>query len=242
MGFEMHRLAGMTLVATLAAAPVLAQDINAPVPPQIPTIVTTGEAVVRRAADQAFVSLAVETRARTPRDAQQQNADAMASVQQRLSRLGFAGDTVRTTGYSIQQEFDFTNGRRTPRGYVARNGVEIRVDDVTRVGELLDASVEAGATTVAAVRFDLKDRPGAERDALRLAVVDARARADAIAAGAGRTIDRIMRLIDTPEPRFKGPQPMLMERAGVAAASEPTPIEAGTIEVHARVEITAAIR
>jgi uncharacterized protein YggE len=238
MGFHMHRLASLTLLVLLAAAPAFAQDVTTP-STQVPSIVTTGEAVVRRAADRAFVSLAVETRARTPRDAQQQNAEAMTSVQQRLSQLGFTGDTVRTTGYSIQQEFDFANGRRTPRGYLARNGVEVRVDDVERVGNVLDAVVDAGATTVAGIRFDLKDRAAAEREALRLAVADARERAEAIAGGAGRTLDRVLRLVDTPEPRFKGPQPMMMERA---AAGDATPIEPGNIEVHARVEMTVAIR
>ena len=97
---------------------------------------TTGEATIRRAPDQAFVTLAVETRARMPRDAQQQNADAMTAVQQQLTTPGMPKDAMRTTGYSIQQEFDFTNGRRVPREYVARNGVEIRLDGVERVGEI----------------------------------------------------------------------------------------------------------
>jgi uncharacterized protein YggE len=234
----MHGFARYALVALLAAAPASAQDTTTPAV-QTPSIVTSGESLVRRAADQAFVSLAVETRARTPREAQQQNADAMTSVQQRLSSLGFSGDTVRTTGYSIEQEFDFANGRRTPRGYVARNGLEVRVDDVRRAGEVLDAAVEAGATTVSSIRFDLKDRASAEREALRLAVADARARADAIASGAGRTVDRILRIVDTPEPRFRIPQPRMMS-AGVAA--ETTPIESGTIEVHAHVELTVGIK
>jgi uncharacterized protein YggE len=237
-GVNMHRFAGFTLAALLAAAPLSAQDTTA-ASAQAPSIVTSGEAIVRRAADQAFVSLAVETRARTPRETQQQNADAMSSVQQRLSGLGFSGDTVRTTGYSIEQEFDFANGRRTPRGYVARNGLEVRVDDVRRAGEVLDAAVAAGATTVSSIRFDLKDRAAAEREALRLAVADARARAEAIAGGAGRAVDRILRIVETPEPRYRVPQPRMMA-AGVAAAE--TPVESGTIEVHAQVELTVGIK
>ena len=105
----------------------------------------------------------------------------MSSVQQRIAQSGLAKDAVRTTGYSIQQEFDFANSRRTPQGLSRaqrRRGAARRVE---RVGELLDAMVDAGATTVAGVRFDLKDRAAAEREALRLAVADARARADAIA-------------------------------------------------------------
>jgi uncharacterized protein YggE len=215
-----------------------AQDAGGSAPP---AIVTTGHAIVSRAPDRAFVAVAVETRAPTPRQAQQQNADAMASVQQRIARAGIDRDAVRTSGYSIQQEFDLANGRRTPRGFVARNGVEVRIDNVDRVGELLDAFVDAGATTVSSIRFDLKDRAGAEREALRLAVADARARAEAMAAGAGRTVDRVIKITDVASPGFRAPQPMIMAQRA-AAAPETTAIESGLIEVQAQVELTVAIK
>src|SRR4029077_16422802 len=118
------------------------------------------------------------------------------------SDAGIAKDAVRTTGYSIQQEFDYTNGRRIPREYLARNGVEIRVDTIDRTGEILDLVVQGGATSVVGIRFDLKDRVAVERDALRHAVEDARARADAMAAGAGRTVDRVLRIDDSRQPRI----------------------------------------
>ena len=154
--------------------------------------------MVRRAPDQAFVTVSVESRARNPRDAQRQNAEAMTAVQQRIAAAGVPKDAVRTLGYNIQQEFDYVEGRRVARGYLARNAVEVRVDAIDRTGDILDAAVQAGATSVASVRFDLKDRAAAEREALRLAVVDARARADAAAAGAGRAVDRVLRIDDTP--------------------------------------------
>ena len=112
-----------------------------------------------------------------------------------LEAAGIDKDAVQTTGYSIHQEFDFPNGRRVPREYVARNGVEIRLDAVERTGELLDAVVESGATTVTGVRFDLRDRAGAEREALRQAVQDARLRAEALATGRAPDADRVDRLV-----------------------------------------------
>jgi uncharacterized protein YggE len=214
-----------------------AQDAGASA---VPTIVTSGQATVTRSPDRAFVSVAVETRAAGSRQAQQQNAEAMASVQQRIARAGIEREAVRTNGYSIQQEFDFANGRRTSRGFVARNGVEVRIDNIERVGELLDAFVDAGATTITAIRFDVKDRSGAERESLRLAVADARARADAMAAGAGRTVDRVIRITDNPQPRVRGPEPLIMAQRAVAGP-ESTPIESGLIEIHAQVELTVTI-
>ena len=231
-----------SLAATLIASSASAQTSNSLAPgPETPTIVTVGEAVINRAADQAFITVAVETRARMPRDAQKQNADAMAAVQQRMADAGIPKDAVRTTGYTVQQEFDFPNGRRTPREYVARNGLEIRLDAVERAGEILDAAVQSGATTVTGVRFDLKDRTAVERDALRHAVEDARARADALAAGAGRTVDRVLRIDDLRQGRVGPPQPVMMMRA-VAADSAQTPIEAGLIEIRAQVNLTVSIK
>jgi uncharacterized protein YggE len=232
----------ITVVTVLLCAAATTLGAQEPTASTIPSIVTTGEAVIRRAADQAFVSVSVETRAKGPRDAQRTNAEAMTAVQQKVADAGIPREAVRTSGYSVQQEFDFPNGRRVPREYVARNGLEIRVDAIETTGELLDALVGAGATTVSNVRFDLKDRTGVERDALRHAVEDARARADAMAAGAGRTVDRVLRIDDSRPPRISGPQPMPMMRMAADAAVAQTPIEAGLIEVHATVTLTVSIK
>lgn len=196
---------------------------------------------MRRAPDQAFVTIAVEIRARDPRDAQKQNADAMTAVQQKIASLGIGKDALRTLGYTVQQEVDFVNGRRVPRGYVARNALEVRLDAPERAGEVIDAAVQAGATSVSGVRFDLKDRAGAEREALRLAVADARARAEAAAAGAGRSVDRVLRIEDARQPPPM-PRPMMTTMARTAEPAVETPIETGTIEVHAHVTLTVSIK
>ena len=117
----------------------------------------------------------------------------------------------------------------------------MRIDAIERVGELLDAFVDAGATTVTGVRFDLKDRAGAEREALRMAVADARARADAIASAAGRSIDRVFRISDTPQPRFK-PMAVAMERGMVGGAAPETPAQGGRARRLGRLDHSARLR
>jgi hypothetical protein len=230
-----------TAAIALSAPASAAGQTPEPQTPTVPTIVTTGEAVVRRAPDQAFISVAVETRARNPRDAQQQNAQAMTAVQEKLAAAGLPKDAVRTIGYRVQQEFDYPNGRRVPREYVARNGIEVRLDAIERTGEILDAVVQAGATMVTGVRFDLKERGAVEREALKLAVEDARARAEALAAGAGRSIVRVLKIDDTREPVVPFRQ-MEMSMRAAAADAAPTPIEAGPIEVRASVQLTVAMQ
>src|SRR4051812_9901689 len=123
-----------------------------------PVIVTSGEGVVKMAPDRVWVTIAAESRAKSPREAQRANADAMKAVLDKLKALGLPADAIRTSGYDLQPQFDYVNGRQSLREYVARNTVEVRVDEVTRAGEVLDAAVGSGATTVSGLRFDLKDR------------------------------------------------------------------------------------
>jgi uncharacterized protein len=229
--------AALLLVVLAAGAGALAAQPTQTATP-VPSIVMGGDATIARAPDVAFLTVAVETRARTPNDAQRQNADAMAGVERQIAAAGIRKDALRTIGLWLEQEFDMQNGRRVPRGYVARNSVEIRIDEVARAGEIADQVVQGGATSISQLRFDLRDRAGAEREALQMAVVDARRRADAAAAAAGTTVDRVIRIEDTRaelvEPR------QFMIRADAAGA--PTPVAPGTIEIRAHVVMTVSMR
>ena len=218
-----------------APAVSAAQDTRGPA-----LVVTSGEGIVQAVPDRAWIAVTAETRASNPGDAQRRNAEVMKPVQDRLRGAGVPADAIRTIAYDLQQEWDFTNGRRTSRGFVARNTIEVRVDSVDRVGELLEIAVGSGATTVSGLRFDLKERAKLERDALQRAVTDARAKAEAAAAGAGRSIERIVRIEEhgTVSPP---PMPLAMARQAVEASDAP-PISAGQIEIRAQVTVTAELR
>ena len=211
---------------------------------QAAVIVTSGEAEVKRAADRAWVAINAESRSKDPKEAQKLNTDAMNAVTAKLKSMALGEDAIRTTSFELHPEFDYTDGRQRLRGYVARNAIEVRVDDVTRVGEVLTAAVSSGATTVGGLRFDLKDRAGAEREALRLAVQSARARAEAVAAGADVKIERIVRIedhrADVPEP----PRPMMttMRMGAQEAMAADVPVTPGNLTIRASVTLTAAIR
>ena len=238
-----RRLATGSLVALLAAVPALAAaPARADDAPPQPAIVVSGEAVVQATPDRAFVTVSVESRDKNPGAAQKQTATAMDAVRKKLAQTGVKDDQIRTLAYDLQLEFDFDKGRQVPRGYVARDTIEVRLDDITLVGAVIDASVGAGATNIGGVRFDLKDRDTLEREALKKAVADGRARADAAAAGAGVTVASVLRIeeqrIFSPPP---GPSPMMM-RVAAAEAAPPTQIDAGQIEIRAHVTLTAALR
>ena len=207
--------------------------------PESPQVVVTGEGIVKATPNQALINIGAESRSKVSKDAQQRNAEAMTAVQQKIAAFGIPKDAIKTTALDLQMEFDYANGRQTPRGYVARNTIEVRVDELAKVGDVLDAAVASGAATIHGLRFDVKDRDNLEKTALQNAVQNAMGKARAIAAGAGRAIDRIIRI---EEEMIGGrPEPMVRQFS-MAKADAATPVAVGEIEIRAQVRLSAAIK
>jgi len=230
-----------TLLALLLMLPITAAA-QQPTPNPDSVVVASGQGVVFAAPDRAWITISAETRASSPREAQRLNAQAMRPVQDKLKAAGIADEAIRTMGYDVQYEWDFVNGKRVGRGYVARNTIDVRIDAVDRVGEYLEIAAGSGATALGGVRFDLKDRAKHEREALRLAVVDARAKAEAAAAGAGRTVERIIRIEEQGVVASPMPVRVMRESLQAAAADVAPPISVGQAEIRAHATVTAVIK
>ncbi|MEO7189776.1 MAG: SIMPL domain-containing protein [Vicinamibacterales bacterium] len=236
----MTRVLSIALTLALVASPAFAQTA----PPSAPSIVTQGQAVLKRAPDRAWLTVATETRDAKAADARKTNADLMNAVQAALKRAGAASDAIRTTGYSLTPEMEWNNGRAIPRGYLVRNQIEVRVDDLDRLGDLIDAANAPKGTGLSIIgpRFGLKDESAAESEALKQAVQAALSRAEAMAAGARRTLGAIVRIEEQNVMR-PGPEPMAFRMATAKAPdAADTPITPGEIEIRAQVTLTVEIR
>jgi uncharacterized protein YggE len=208
-------------------------------------VVTQGEATVKRAPDQAWISIATETRELKADDARRRSAENMAAVQARLRTTGLSTDAIRTTRYRLEPDVEWKNGRGTVKGYVAHNQIEVRIDDLDRLSDIIDIADVTGSTVlrISGLHFALKDQQTAETDALRLAVQAAYTRAQAIASGAQRTLGNIARIEEQNIGGSVRPDVFPMQTA-VARSSDAfeTPIVVEDIEVRARVTLTIELR
>ena len=221
-----------------AAAPARAQNVQ---PADAPAIVAIGEAMVTVAPDRAFIQISADGHAKKAADAQRMAADAMMSVQNALKAAGVPADAIKTTGYSLAPEYDYVSGQQQFRDYAARNEIEVRVDDLSKISAVIDAGGAAGAATVSGLRFDLKTRATVEQAALKDAVADAMARAGAIAAGASRSLGAIVRISEQRVSEPVSTRYLTTFSAGRGGGT-PTPIEPGEINVRAQVTVTVAIK
>lgn len=230
----------MKTIALAVLGLVMCSSLAAAQTPEPPQLIVTGEGIVKATPDQAWISIGAESRSKISKDAQQRNAEAMTAVMKKIASFGVQKDAIKTIAIDLQMEFDYANGKQTPRGYVARNTVEVRVDELAKLGDVLDAVVSSGATMIHGLRFDVKQRDQVEAAALQAAVKHAMTKSQAVAAGAGRAIDRVLRI----EELSGGgdPVPMMRQYATAQRADASTPVAAGEIEIRAQVRLTVAIK
>ena len=238
----------MFLVAVASVTPALAQTTPAAQAPSV--VVASGEHRMKVAPDQAWAIVSLQTRDSKAPQARQLAAAAMTTVTAALRSSGLAADAVQTIGFALQPEYEYVNGRQRMKGFLVSNQLQVRIDDVSKVADVLDAVgsltlPSSSMINIGALRFDLKNRAAVEREALKGAVEDAMARAKAMAAGGGLTLGRTLRIEEGANqmvPKYDAPMMMSRVRGGGAAEAQiETPIEHADIEIRSQVILTIEI-
>ena len=208
--------------------------------PRVPSITVSGDAVISAEPDQAEIDIGVVTQARTAPEASKENAERLARVLAEVKKQLGKGDEVKTSGYSLTPTYRYPQGGKPEIvGYTATNILRIKTTNLSLVGRLIDSAMQAGANNVNRLVFTLKDELSAQLDALRQASAKAKAKAEAVAASLGLKIVRIASLNEGE--RIVQPVFRQAMTARAEAASAPTPIEPGTVEVRSTVSMTVEV-
>lgn len=190
------------------------------------TIAVAGHGEVSVPPDMATLQVGVQTKRDAATAALNENAQRMAAVQAAIQTLGVPQSRIQTSDLSLW--FDSEHGV-----YMASHTLTIRLDDISKVGPVLDAAVNAGANNSWGVSFGLKDPSAAQASALRAAVTAARQHADSIASSLGVTIDGVT---SASEATFSVPQPMTVH-GPVNSSAPATPVQAGELTVTADLNV-----
>jgi uncharacterized protein YggE len=225
----MRRLAliGVLLVALVAGA---GGAVGASTATAAHSIVVTGQGSVRTVPDRAQVSLGVSTDAKTASAALRANNVEIAKVIAAVKAQGIAAADIQTQQVSLSLRYS-DNGSAVV-GYTASNTISVVVRSLTKVGPVIDAAVEAGANQVFGPNLVLSDQNALYRHALRVAIGNARAKAQAIARASGLSIRRITNVTES-----GGPTPVPVDAKTALPATGP-PIEPGTTLVQAILTVT----
>jgi uncharacterized protein YggE len=236
----------------------------------VPTVSVSGHGEVNVPPDTASVSIGIDVIQPTLAEAQAQATAQATAVIAALKAAGIADEDIQTEYFSVNILRDYdavatadaavgapavapadaTVGA-TPEaanvdptqitGFEIVNQLQVTVRDTDMLGELLDEAVKAGANSINGITFSVDDQTAAAREARRLAVEDARTKAEALAAAAGLTLGPVVSIAEgTVSPI---PPPMLAAAGGdVAMAEAAVPVQPGTSTVAVDVSMTFQLR
>jgi uncharacterized protein YggE len=197
----------------------------------MPTITVTGQAEVAVPPDEASVALSVDALGPTPADAYAEAAERARALVGVLDELKIEPERRSTSGIWVDEEPEPNSEGRRPSEYRAGERVTVRVAPAA-VGPLLDAAVSRAQASVQGPHWIVAPENPARRDALTAAAEDARARAEALAAGLA------LRVVAVSEASEGGPGYSPVRAASFAPFGGGMPVEGGQSTVASAVSVT----
>jgi uncharacterized protein YggE len=236
------RLVPVSVLLSVAAAmaPALAQQAA----PVLSSIRVTGDSKVTASPDRVQIDLGVTTRAAHSQEAATENARQVDAVLAAVKKAAGPTAVLTTISYALNPNYQYhtSGGEPTITGYTAANVVQVQLDDLARIGSVIDSGTQAGANHVQGIQFPLRDQAPVRATALRAAALRARAEAEVLAGALGLKVVRVVS-VEEMSPRVTPVRYMAAPRAGLSAASAEvsTPVEAGTLDISANVTLTVEV-
>ena len=187
--------------------------------------------------DVVVLSIGVSVEGGSVKQARTDAAAAMEKVIESLKINGLLDPDIQTQHFSIQQQFDYVQGRREFRGYSVTNTVSAKIRDLDTVGSVIDDAAEAGGDLVEihSIQFTIDDTTKLKMQARVAAMRDAQAKAQTLATEGGVTLGKPISIFESEAPYVVRPVDFSLASAEDAAAD--TPIQSGQLQITVTVNV-----
>jgi uncharacterized protein YggE len=174
--------------------------------------------------DRATIRMSIIAREPKRAAAQKRAADVTNRVLKMTDRMDIARDQVDTTGASVRPDYRWNREKEEQelRGYIAERQIAVEIEDLEKLGALVEGAVSAGVNQVSPPQLDSRKRKETYRRALRAAAEDAKANALQLA----ETLDAKLGHVISINSGANAPRPPVPHVAGLRSmAVESDPAE-----------------
>jgi uncharacterized protein len=199
------------------------------------TVQVRGTGSISAAPDRVSFVAGVDTASPSLKTAFADNKRVVAAVLKAMRDRGVTEAEMRTANFAINVQYE--NEKRSSRYYLVTNGVTVTRSKTDDVAGLIEAAVDAGANNVNSIVYSIADPAPLQDAALERAFADARARAQHLAAAAGRQVGDP---IEITTEGFYAPQSV--NEAITVTASPALDVLSGTKTVTAMVVVTFELK
>jgi uncharacterized protein len=232
---EQPRLAAAALGALIALGASAATAHDGP-PPRTVSVAGQGEVAARP--DRARLSLGVEKLDTDLKKAEAEVNRIVRDFVKEARALGAKDEHLSTSGAAISAEYAWPEGsrQRTFTGYRVQRRIELRVENLDRLGDFILRATQAGVNEVSPPALESSRATELERQALAKAAEDARAKARLLAETLGAKLGAVARIT---EAGVAPPMPMHEMRMRTAASDGNAEMGLNPGEIRIRASVSA---
>jgi uncharacterized protein YggE len=202
---------------------------------QVPTINVSGEGKVKVAPDQASISISIETKGIRVEDVKRENDKKMDAVLKFIKKNNIPKEDFQTQRVSLNPNYDY---EKKKHNYIATQSIQILLKDLSKYDELMEGLVEEGINRIDNVEFKSSKMKELQSDARKLAIKEAKSKADDFVSVLGQKVGKAILISDNSQ--IYVPQPrMYAMKASMSmdeSASKET-LAVGEIEITANVSV-----
>lgn len=229
------------LAVLLSACSGAAVSSQNPEPPRILNINGHGEVSITP--DLAYINIGVHTEDQDAATAVNTNNIQTQKVITALKALGIAGEDIHTINFNIYQGDKYNmEGMLEGKFFFVDNQVNITARDLSKLGDILTASIDAGANNINGIQFDVSEKSEALAQAREKAVADAKAQAQELARLSGVELGEITSLNVYNSGGIPTPYYAYGKGGGGGAAEAAVPVSPGLFTISVEVNISYTIK
>lgn len=203
------------------------------------TITVYGQGIVYINPDIAYITFGYENTDTNPKKAQDDNALQMEKLIAAVKASGIVDTDIQTSQYNVYQEYDYTGNTKTIKGYRVTNTIQVKVRDVAKAGDTIEAAYNAGANLFNGIAFDIIDRQETYLNALDIALGRAEEKALKLASASGRRIAGVVSITESPSSSSGyTPYSNFVYSSALAMADSSGAISSGELQITAVVSVT----
>lgn len=201
------------------------------------TVEVYGNANIEVEPDIAYINIGVNTENENPSTAQRLNKVKMEKIIEAIKSEGLTDDDLKTLNYNIYKNYRYFDEGEREEYYVVSNTLKITINDLAKVGKIIDVSSNAGANNINSIQFSVKDDSEYYNEALKLAMESAKGKAESIMSTFNVIPGSPKAVVEITSNQGITRTSELMMRSEAAYDSAETPIQSGDITINARVKV-----
>ena len=202
---------------------------------QIPQIIVNGEGKVKVVPDQATIAATVETKGNNAKEVKKQNDEKIDAILKFIKKMNLAPADFKTQRVSLNPQYDYKNKKHS---YNATQTIEILLRDLSNYDELMEGLVNQGINRIDNVTFQSSKMKQYESEARKLAMKEAKLKAEDYVSVLGQKVGRALTISDNSQTYY--PQPMYVGMKTMQSNDMSAPREtlaAGEITITATVTV-----